>query len=183
MRMRLLVLSGFTLLTALSTVTLAMGGAPMVSKKAIVVIQPVGDFMANGVVHFDKVEGGVRVHGQIKGLSPGRHGFHIHQYGDLRNEATGASAGGHFNPFNFKHGHAKNKTETPAHEGDLGNILADNDGISNIDRIYSHLCFHGRESILGRAVVVHQGRDDLVSQPSGNAGKRVGFGVIGIAKP
>ena len=40
----------------------------------------------------------------------------------------------------------------------------------------------GKNSVIGRAVIVHKGQDDLISQPTGGAGPRIGAGTIGIAK-
>ena len=64
------------------------------------------------------------------------------------------------------------------HVGDLGNLIADATGRAHLDRVDHHLMLSGPNSILGRAVIVHEKRDDLKSQPSGDAGSRVACGVI-----
>lgn len=116
----------------------------------------------------------VRVVAEINGLAPGPHGFHIHANGDC-SAADGSSAGGHFNPAEVAHG-APNAEER--HAGDLGNITASAYGVSELDVTDPFLSFEGNNSILGKAVIVHAGQDDLSTQPSGNAGQRVACGVI-----
>jgi Cu-Zn family superoxide dismutase len=68
------------------------------------------------------------------------------------------------------------------HVGDLGNIQADAEGKALIHIRDKVISLSGRNSIIGRALVVHGKADDLKSQPSGDAGDRVACGVIGLAK-
>lgn len=112
------------------------------------------------------------VTGKIRQLTPGEHGFHIHEFGDLRDMAEGKSAGGHFNPKGVQHG-----GPGKGHVGDLGNVTADAEGVASVDITLEHTALH---FVLGRCFVVHAGKDDLTSQPSGDAGPRVGLGLIGI---
>ena len=65
----------------------------------------------------------------------------------------------------------------------MGNIFADENGIGRIDYIDTHLKLNGPQSIIGRSVIVHGGEDDFTTQPTGNAGKKIGVGVIGIKNP
>jgi Cu-Zn family superoxide dismutase len=146
--------------------------------KAVAVLHPTADNEAQGIVTFTKEEGGIRVVAQIKGLTPGKHGFHIHEFGDC-SASNGTSAGGHFNPADKPHA---SPTDAERHVGDLGNITADESGVANLDWLDSNLTFSGPNSIIGRGVIVHAQEDDLTSQPTGNAGARVACGVIGIAK-
>ncbi|KAF5306167.1 hypothetical protein FQR65_LT07443 [Abscondita terminalis] len=134
----------------------------------------------SGNVKFTQLDDGVLVEGEIAGLKPGNHGFHIHVYGDLSNGCT--TAGPHFNPYNKVHGGPLSQDR---HVGDLGNIVAGPDGIARI-QIKDHLIsLFGETCIIGRAVVVHAGEDDLglggneESLKTGNAGGRLGCGVIG----
>lgn len=130
-----------------------------------------------GYVTFEKVEGGVKVSGRIENLTPGEHGFHVHQYGDLRKD-DGTSAGGHFNPMSTPHA----GREAPIrHVGDMGNVTADENGVAEFSFVDDDLAFEGPASIIGRGLIVHAGEDDLTSQPSGAAGPRVGMAVIGWA--
>eukprot|EP00753_Platysulcus_tardus_P008986 PLAT1747.1.p2 GENE.PLAT1747.1~~PLAT1747.1.p2 ORF type:complete len:174 (+),score=45.41 PLAT1747.1:61-522(+) len=122
------------------------------------------------------------IEGTVEGLSPGLHGFHIHVFGDLSDGCV--SAGGHFNPFGRLHGAPEDEER---HVGDLGNIEADEEGKAVVmieDRLVKLI---GPHSVLGRAMVVHADEDDLgkggheLSLTTGNAGGRVGCGVIGIS--
>jgi len=123
------------------------------------------------------------VTGQLTGLTPGQHGFHIHKFGDNTNGCT--SAGPHFNPFGKTHGAPGDETR---HVGDLGNVTAGEDGVANVNIKDSLLSLAGPHSIIGRTVVVHEGVDDLgkggheLSPTTGNAGGRAACGVIGISE-
>lgn len=146
--------------------------------KAVSVIHPTEGNKVHGIVTFTKVENGIKVVADIEGLTPGKHGFHVHQYGDCSNP-KGKSAGGHFNPENVKHaGH----DSAVRHVGDFGNIIADKDGNAHAEFIDNLISFKGKHNIIGRGIVIHGGADDLTSQPSGNAGPRVGCGSISLSK-
>ncbi len=120
-------------------------------------------------------DGGVNISGVISGLSPGEHGFHVHEHGDCKSH-DGMSAGGHFNPTKAPHGTTDG---TDSHVGDLGNIKADGSGKAFVDITKKPATLGaGPSSFLGRAFIVHGGPDDLKSQPAGESGARVGCGVI-----
>ena len=121
---------------------------------------------------------GVYVRARIEGLQEGLHGFHVHENGDC-SAPDASSAGGHFNPADTQHGA---RTDAERHVGDLGNLQADDDGIADVDFRDQELALGGPASILGKAVVVHAGPDDLESQPSGDAGSRVACGVLEAAR-
>ncbi len=146
-------------------------------KEAVAVIMPTkkSDGKTTGTVTLTQHKGYVQLTGEVSGLSPGEHGFHIHMYGDVR-AADGTSAGGHYNPDGAHHGGPASKEH---HSGDLGNIVADSEGVAKIDVKGEGLKLR---QILGRSIVVHGGVDDLKSDPAGNAGPRVGIGVIGMAE-
>lgn len=147
-------------------------------ERAVAILQPIGKHDVHGHVVFQQVGNRIRITGKIMGLAPGKHGFHIHQFGDLSDHAKGESAGGHWNPENMPHGAPDTKER---HVGDLGNIEANAEGVATIDEYDRMLKFHGRDSIIGRSVVVHEKPDTFV-QPTGAAGGRVAFGTIGWAK-
>jgi Cu-Zn family superoxide dismutase len=105
---------------------------------------------------------------------PGPHGFHIHEKGDC-SAADASSAGGHFNPTGKPHGGPDSDAR---HAGDFGNIEADATGNARYSRTFSDLTLDGESSIIGKAIIVHQKADDLKTQPSGDAGGRIGCGVI-----
>lgn len=146
---------------------------------AVAVLHPTAGSNVSGVVRFIQVDGGVQVSASVDGMTAGKHGFHIHEYGDC-SATDGTSAGGHFNPDGMPHA---GPDQAKRHEGDLGNLEADKAGSAHYERLDNHLSFDGDHSIVGRAVIVHAGEDDLTSQPTGNAGGRQACGVIGIAKP
>lgn len=150
--------------------------APQDVTFAVARIFPTQGNTAGGLVTFTVEGNAVRVTGSISGLPPGKHGFHVHEFGDL-NSNDGSSAGGHFNPGNMKHG-ARESMER--HAGDLGNIEADANGTATFNFLDTKLSLSGKNSILGRSLIVHQDADDLVTQPTGNSGSRIGYGVIGV---
>jgi len=131
-----------------------------------------------GTVTFTKVEKGTRIQAEITGLAPGKHGFHVHEFGDA-SSPDGKAAGGHFNPKGMIHGDPS-KT-APRHLGDLGNIEADASGKATYDKVDPDLPLSGPMAIIGHGVVIHEKADDF-GQPVGNAGGRVAVGVIGVAK-
>jgi Cu-Zn family superoxide dismutase len=158
---------------------LAIGDGSGEVTQAIAVLHPTQGNDVMGTVRFSQMMDKVKVTADISGLSPGKHGFHIHQFGDCT-AADGKSAGGHYNPTGQPHAGPDQKMR---HMGDLGNVEADASGKAHYERLDSHLMLNGRDTIIGRGVIVHGGADDLTSQPSGDAGPRVACGVIGIAKP
>jgi len=149
--------------------------------KAVVVLK--GDSQATGTVTFEQQNNGVvTVTGELRNLDPlASRGFHIHQFGDLTNGCL--SAGPHFNPFSKNHGAP---SDTERHVGDLGNIKTDELGSASFKFEDSLISLNGPLSIIGRAVVLHAGTDDLgrgndpESLKTGNAGARAACGVIGL---
>lgn len=142
--------------------------------KAFVVVNPTAGNQVSGVVSFSQVEGGMLVTADIRGLTPGKHGFHIHEHGDC-SAADGSSAGGHFNPLNKPHGGPVSKER---HMGDLGNLEANELGFAHYKGTFQDLTTDGEYSIIGKSIIIHADEDDLESQPTGNAGKRIACGEI-----
>lgn len=136
-----------------------------------------------------ETDDGVTIHVTASGLTPGEHGFHIHSKGDLSDGCTSLCS--HYNPFNKTHGgiHDENK-----HLGDLGNVVADKSGNVNHRLFAKGVFLNGIYSVVGRSLILHKDRDDLgkysgpdekkreESLKTGNAGKRIMCGVIGIAE-
>ena len=142
------------------------------------------DSEVNGIVVFTQTAKGVKVDYDISGLSDGKHGFHIHECGDLTDGCKSACA--HFNPYNKKHGDIDSDEH---HAGDLGNIISkDGKAQGTINAKVLSLSFKSRACIIGRMAIIHKGEDDLglggdtESSITGNAGERVACGVIGIKK-
>jgi Cu-Zn family superoxide dismutase len=146
--------------------------------KAVAVLFPTKGSDVKGRVTFTQDGRAIHVHAEISGLSPGEHGFHIHEFGVWSED--GMASGGHFNPTKGPH----SSPDSPKrHVGDLGNVTASASGNVTYDLDDQHLSFHGANSIIGRGLVVHEKADDLKTQPTGNAGGRLAVGVIGVAKP
>jgi Cu-Zn family superoxide dismutase len=178
--MKILALSAVAVAAATPLLTLhAQEHKPADVTKAIAILHPTEGNKVAGKVTFTKEAGGIRVTGEITGLTPGKHGFHIHEFGDC-SAPDGTSAGGHFNPMG--HPHAGPGVEK-RHVGDLGNLDANEAGVAKVDFVDKQLAFDGPHSILGRGVIVHAKADDLKTQPTGDAGGRIACGVIGVAKP
>lgn len=146
---------------------------------AVATLHSVGDSGVEGVVYFKQEGDQVRVFGEITGLEPGMHGFHVHQWGDTTSLEDGLSAGGHFDPEGKPHGAPDAEHR---HVGDLGNVEANDDGVAKIDMVDDVIELNGPHSIVGRGLVVHA-KEDVFTQPTGDAGARVGLGVIGVADP
>jgi len=140
---------------------------------AVVHLQATDGNTVTGTVTFSTADGGVRVVAEVENLSPGDHGFHVHQTGDC-SAPDGTSAGGHYNPVSQDHGA---RAADVRHVGDLGNLSAGDDGRARVDFVDTGIALSGEHSIIGRAVIVHAAADDY-SQPTGNAGARLACGVI-----
>ena len=139
--------------------------------------------------HSDSVKGSILliqapgtptlIKGTITGLEPGLHGFHIHEFGDMSEGCK--SMGGHYNPDGVDHGDI-----IEGHVGDLGNITADDSGISQFTIEAKRVDLLGDRSIVGRGLVVHADEDDLgrggdaESLKTGNAGDRLACGIISL---
>ncbi|KAK1168089.1 superoxide dismutase [Cu-Zn] [Acipenser oxyrinchus oxyrinchus] len=150
--------------------------------KAVCVLKGTGDVC--GTVHFVQEKNGpVKITGQITGLTPGEHGFHVHAFGDNTNGCV--SAGPHFNPHSNTHGAPQDEIR---HIGDLGNVIAGDDKVAIINIEDKLITLSGPYSIIGRTMVIHEKADDLgkggndESLVTGNAGGRLACGVIGIAQ-
>jgi Cu-Zn family superoxide dismutase len=109
--------------------------------------------LVSGTVTFTQSspDGPTAVRGNITGLAPGKHGFHVHTFGDTTGGC--ATTGGHFNPRDADHGAP---TDADRHAGDLGNIVVAEDGASDFSISDEQIPLSGPNSIVGRAVVVHQ---------------------------
>jgi len=152
---------------------------------AICVLLPDLASGVEGIVKFVQPAGGKTiVNATIKNLSAGKHGFHVHEFGNLSEGCK--TAGPHFNPFKLTHG---GPNDVERHVGDMGNVVSD--GKSDTILVYedSLIELTGVNTIVGRSVVVHADEDDLGrgnyedSKTTGHAGARVACGVIGVSAP
>ncbi|QKF93612.1 superoxide dismutase copper chaperone [Fadolivirus algeromassiliense] len=160
-----------------------------VTKNAIAQIRSHDDTRVLGYIHIDTLDNGnTYIHGELSGLSPGKHAIHIHEKGNPQKCCSGL--GDHYNPFNKQHGDRTaidmygNKMR---HVGDLGNIIVKNDGSCKFAFEDDLVKITGQYSVIGRSIVIHENEDDLGltnhpdSKKTGNSGKRIAYGIIGYA--
>ncbi|KAF8654017.1 hypothetical protein HU200_062159 [Digitaria exilis] len=152
------------------------------TKKAVAVLK--GTSEVEGVVTLTQEDDGpTTVNVRITGLTPGLHGFHLvsvdllrsfkyttpwfvkmttalfilqHEFGDTTNGCI--STGPHFNPNNLTHGAPEDEVR---HAGDLGNVVANAEGVAEATIVDSQIPLSGPNSVVGRAFVVHELEDDL----------------------
>ena len=130
----------------------------------------------SGMATLTPVAEGLKVSVQVANVPPGMHGLHFHEQGACGD--TGNAAGGHYNPDKVKHGFLPKDGFTGAHAGDLGNIEVGPDGTGTLELTIQGLTLSGGpHNVDGRAIILHEKPDDF-GQPTGNAGARIGCGVI-----
>ena len=149
-------------------------------KQATAMIGPTNDSGVTGMAIFVQSGNQITLTIEIQNATPGVHAVHIHESGDC-SSPDGTSAGGHWNPTGVAH--AK-WGEGEFHLGDLGNFTVGADGTGSIE-LTTDLWEIGTGSnidIVGRGIIVHAEADDFTSQPSGNAGARIGCGAIALTE-
>jgi superoxide dismutase, Cu-Zn family len=131
-----------------------------------------------GTVSFTELpDGEIQVVAHVENVpgEPGLRGIHLHETGDC-SAPDFMSAGDHFDPNDHPHG---GPGDSERHAGDFGNIEIDQGGHGELTLTTELLTVHqGPRSVLGRAVILHERRDDLETQPTGDAGGRVACGVV-----
>lgn len=151
--------------------------SPQVTQ-AIAVLNPTQGNEAKGTVRFSQDGEGVQVQAEAENLTPGKHAYHVHLYGDC-SAPDGKSAGPHFN-FTGSSKHPPEDIDRIT--GNLGELEAGDDGKATAEGPIEMAALHGPFSIIGRAVIVHVKGNDPSQPPEGDAGGRVACGVIGIAQ-
>lgn len=168
--------------------------------KAIAVIEPHNGYKdfknIKGVVKFEELpSGNTKISGIITGfpkkMSGNHHGIHIHKTGNLTNGCK--SLEGHYNPEDKDHSGrlttdnwGRPKINFDRHVGDLGNVTIDKDGKIQFEKVDPLVRLKGKNSVIGRSIVLHKNEDDLglggheKSRITGNAGPRIACGVIGF---
>lgn len=164
---------------ALAADALAAMAADAAALRATATLEPRSKSKAKGTVAFEEVPDGVQIVVEAEGLTPGEHGFHVHEKGDC-SAPDAESAGAHFDPTKQPHG----APDAPArHAGDFGNLTAGADGKAQTTIVMKGITIaDGPTSIVGKGFIVHEQADDFKTQPTGDAGGRVACGVIQLAK-
>lgn len=146
--------------------------------RAVATLSPTAGNSATGTVRFAASPGGAKIQvvADVQKLPPGRHAFHVHVLGDC-SAPDAASAGPHFN---FSGSSLVPPADARRILGDLGELAADANGVAKLRATIEHATLQGPYSIIGRAIVVHAGPNDLSKPPDGAAGPRLACGVIGI---
>jgi Cu-Zn family superoxide dismutase len=157
------------------------------SKQPIKAIAVFDTKKIKGIVYFteDLESNTVVLDIHVEGLRKnGLHGFHVHECGDLSEQCESMCA--HFNPYNKNHG-CPGANER--HVGDLGNLIANQNGIAHYQRIDNMIKLRGsKANIIGRGLIIHDDEDDCglggspLSLTTGNSGKRIACAIIGYAK-
>lgn len=147
-------------------------------KQLSIIMEPRSDSNTNGNISFTEENGIVKMQGEFEGLTPGMHAIHLHEKADC-SAPDGTSTGGHWNPTFERHG--KWGDAEGYHKGDIGNFEADENGKGMIHFETDQWCIgcdDETKNILGKSVIVHEGVDDFVTQPTGDAGGRISCGGI-----
>jgi len=158
---------------------LAILNSPAFAEKATAVIKgTVEGSTITGEATFAEIDDGLEIEIKVANVPSGKHGFHIHENGDCSD--TGKAAGGHYNPDGVMHGLVAKDGFEHAHAGDFGNIEVAADGIGTVKIFISGLTLTGdKHNVSGKAVILHEKEDDF-GQPTGNAGGRIGCGIITV---
>ena len=140
-----------------------------------------GSKLTGGGVFSRLHDGRIRLVIEVENVDPGLHAAHIHEHGDC-SDPKAASAGGHWNPTSKPHG-KWGQADGAFHLGDLGNFEVGPDGTGRIEIVTDLWAVGGgaANDVVGRSIIVHAKRDDFTTQPTGDAGDRIGCGPI-VAK-
>lgn len=163
----------------ITVVILLLTAAPAFGETAKAIIEgTASNSELIGIVRFQDTQEGLQVEATVFGATPGAHGIHIHENGTCAE--AGKAAGDHYNPEQVKHGFLPADGFSGAHAGDFGNIEINDNGEGTLFLIIPGLTIRGgTHDIEGKSVIFHEKQDDF-GQPTGNAGGRIGCGIIQV---
>jgi superoxide dismutase, Cu-Zn family len=149
------------------------------SERAVAIIEPRSGSTLRGTATFVEKDGKVTLIVEVEGGKAGPHGIHLHEKGDC-SAPDATSAGGHWNPTGEQHGKISHTPQ--AHSGDMGNIVIGEDGRGRLEFTSDRWSINKdpNTNVVGKAIVIHDKEDDLKTQPTGDAGDRIGCGVVTI---
>jgi superoxide dismutase, Cu-Zn family len=154
---------------------MALTTSPVWAAKATI-MGTTPDSKISGDLNLHEEKDGLTIEGTLTNVPKGKHAIHIHENGSC--DDAGKAAGSHFNPDNAMHGYMPKDGMEHAHPGDMGNIEADEDGAASIKVFLPGVTLtNGKYAVTNKAIIVHEKEDDF-SQPTGNAGGRIGCGLI-----
>ena len=140
----------------------------LAARAGTAVLEPTSGSNVKGEVTFSQDGSRVRATGEITGLTPGRHGLHLHEKRDCK----GSDAARLFTPDAGKHG---SPSGGERQVGDFGNVTANRSGAATVDTTLTGVSL---ASLMGKGIAVHAKANDEKSDPAGNAGARVACGVV-----
>lgn len=135
-----------------------------------------------GAVKFQEVSSGVKLTFDLKELPSGEHAVHIHDKGECK-KPDFKSAGKDFNPDEKEHGllHPKG-----SHSGDLPNLIVEDGGTVKAELMAPNVTLkEGKQTLIrkdGTTIVIHEEKDDGMTQPEGDAGGIIACGEISKEK-
>lgn len=144
-----------------------------VTKEVSYPIESKNNTKTSGTISFVQSDGEVTMRVSANGLTPGLHAIHLHEKADC-SALDGTSTGGHWNPAGSDHGRWGAEH---FHMGDIGNLNADAAGNATMIFKTDKWCIGCKDeskNIMGKGVIIHAAVDDFHTQPTGNAGGRVG---------
>lgn len=151
---------------------LLLAPTALLAEKVVKIYSTDGKKTLHGTVAFNNSSKGLVITTKLKNLSPGEHGFHIHQNPSCENK--GMAAGGHYDP---RHTGKHLGPDHKGHLGDLPVLVADKNGVANETLLAPRLT---EKDLKGRSVMIHAHGDNYSDSPEklGGGGARVACGVV-----